>query len=154
MAEGNRLPSVPKFQLSGAATYQWQLRQGSRAFVTGSFQHIGSHYTAIDDHAGGVGPACAGQPFGCVDLNSFAGDTIGGPLTQSIFRFDPELPAYSILNLRVGLSRENWEVALYANNVLDERAFTALDRERGTRARVGYLTNQPRTLGATLRFNY
>src|SRR2546427_3577201 len=34
------------------------------------------------------------------------------------------------------------------------RAFMALDRERGTRARVGYLTNQPRTAGVTLRFNY
>jgi len=38
--------------------------------------------------------------------------------------------------------------------VTDERAFLALDRERGTRARVGYLTNQPRTAGVTLRFNY
>ena len=40
------------------------------------------------------------------------------------------------------------------NNVTDERAYLALDRERGTRARVGYLTNQPRTFGLTLGFNY
>ncbi len=39
-----------------------------------------------------------------------------------------------------------WDLALFCNNLTDERAFLALDRERGTRARIGYLTNQPRTL--------
>jgi iron complex outermembrane receptor protein len=56
--------------------------------------------------------------------------------------------------VRVGLTRANWETALYVNNVTDERALLALDRERGTRARVGYLTNQPRTAGVTFTFNY
>jgi iron complex outermembrane receptor protein len=142
---GNRLPSVPKVQASAAITYGWQVGGGSRAFVTGSYQFVGSHFTAIDDQAAG---------FGTVNLNSFGPNTIGGPLTQSTFTFDPELPSYNILNLRVGLIRANWEVAAFANNLTDERAFLALDRERGTRARVGYLTNQPRTFGTTLRFNY
>jgi iron complex outermembrane receptor protein len=87
-------------------------------------------------------------------LNSFSGDTIGGPLTQDVFTFNPELPAYHLVNVRAGLIRDTWELAVFVNNVTDERAFLALDRERGTRARVGYLTNQPRTMGATLRFNY
>jgi len=50
--------------------------------------------------------------------------------------------------------RANWEAAVFVNNVTDERAFLALDRERGLLARVGYLTNQPRTFGLTLTFNY
>jgi iron complex outermembrane receptor protein len=145
--DGNRLPSVPRVQAAAAVTYGWQLRPGSQAFVTGTFQHVGSRFTQIDDHAPGVG---------LVDMTGFEaedGATIGGPLTQTTFRFDPELPSYSLVNLRAGVIRQDWEVALYANNVTDERAFLALDRERGTRARVGYLTNQPRTLGVTLRFN-
>lgn len=155
MAAGNRLPSVPRVQVSAAATYQVQVSQGSRAFVTASYQHVGSRLTEIGDHGTGICPASQPNcPFGTVDLNSFAGDTIGGPLTQSTFTFDPELPAYNLVNLRTGLMRENWEVAVFLNNVTDERAFLALDRERGTRARVGYLTNQPRTGGVTLRFNY
>jgi iron complex outermembrane receptor protein len=148
MEAGNRLPSVPQVKVAAAATYGWQVGAGSRAFVTGSYQHVGSRFTEIGDHAPGVGT---------VDMTGFEdedGATIGGPLTQSIFTFDPELPAYNILNLRVGLLRAPWEVALYANNVTDERAFLALDRERGTRARVGYLTNPPRTFGVSLRFNY
>lgn len=143
--EGNRLPSVPRVQASAAATYRWPMMGGSMAFVTGSFQHVGSRFTQIDDHAAG---------FGTVDLNSFAPNTIGGPLTQSTFSFEPELPAYSLLNFRIGLNRGNWEAALFANNLTDERALLALDRERGTRARVGYLTNQPRTIGVNFRFDY
>jgi len=142
---GNRLPSVPRVQASAAATYGWPVSPGSRVFVTASYQLTGSHYTLIDDQGAG---------FGTVDLNSFGANTIGGPLTQSAFRFDPLLPAYGIANLRVGLTREQWEVAVFANNLTDERALLALDRERGTLARVGYLTNQPRTMGITLRLTY
>jgi iron complex outermembrane recepter protein len=47
-----------------------------------------------------------------------------------------------------------WEAALYINNIWDERAFLSLDRERGTSARVAYLTNPPRTFGVTLRMNF
>jgi iron complex outermembrane receptor protein len=156
--DGNRLPSVPRFQAAAGATHQWELGSGSRAFLSGTFQHVGSRFTAIDDYGTGFCPPA--QPtcrFGTVDLLSFergGGATIGGPLMDTVFTFDPELPAYNLVNLRVGVIRDAWEVAVYLNNVFDERAFLALDRERGSRARVGYLTNQPRTGGVTLRFNY
>jgi iron complex outermembrane receptor protein len=143
--EGNRLPTVPEVQVVLAATYQWQVGQGSLAYVTGTYQHTGSRFTQVGDQEAG---------FGTVNLLSFAPNTIGGPLTASTFRFDPELPSYDIVNLRVGLLRGNWDLALYANNLTDERALLALDQERGTRARVGYLTNQPRTFGLTARFNF
>ena len=153
--EGNRLPSVPKLQLTGALTYGFDVSGGSHASITGSFQHVGSRYTAINDQGLGVcPPADPTCKFGTVWLNSFAGDTIGGPLTQDVFTFDPLLPAYTLFNLRVGVRRASWEVGLFVNNLADERAFLALDRERGTRARVGYLTNQPRTVGVSLRFDY
>ena len=163
--DGNRLPSVPRLKAAAGATYRWDVVPGSRAFVSGSFQHVGSRFTAIDDHGRGqCWPTnLANCPFGIVDLTQFEragasrsppGATIGGPLTDTLFTFNPELPAYNIANLRVGLTRQNWELAVFLDNVFDERAFLALDRERGSRARVGYLTNQPRTVGATLRFNY
>jgi iron complex outermembrane receptor protein len=145
IVDGNRLPSVPKVQFNAAATYGWSVGAGSRAFLSGSYQHVGSRFTLIDDEVPGVGT---------VNLNSFGANTIGGPLTQSTFTFNPELPAYNLVGLRVGVTRASWEVAVFGNNLTDERAFLALDRERGLRARVGYLTNQPRTFGVTLGFNY
>lgn len=144
--EGNRLPSVPKFSAAAAATYRWDLSDGLPAFLTGSFQHVGSRITQIDDHVPGVGT---------VDLTTFGPDgTIGGPLSPSTFTFDPELPSYTVLNARMGVITGGWEIALFANNIADERAFLALDRERGTLARVGYLTNQPRTFGVSLRYDH
>ncbi|HZI67159.1 MAG TPA: TonB-dependent receptor, partial [Thermoanaerobaculia bacterium] len=82
------------------------------------------------------------------------GATIGGPLTQNTFRFNPELPAYDIINARVGVRFDHFDIAIFGNNLTDERAFLALDRERGLLARVGYLTNQPRTFGITTRIDF
>lgn len=160
MAAGNRLPSAPRVQASAAATYGWPVGPRSRAYVTGSYRHVGSRYTSIDDQGFSIAcpPSQPSCPFGSVYLNSFGDNTIGGPMSgpqpDTTFRFNPQLPAYNMFNLRVGLIRSDWELAAFLNNVTDERAFLALDRERGTRARVGYLTNQPRTAGVTLRFNY
>jgi iron complex outermembrane receptor protein len=143
--EGNRLPSVPQFQMAAAASYRWRMRGGSLGYLTANYQHVGSRYTQVGDEEPG---------FGSVNLLSFAPNNIGGPLTQATFTFDPLMPSYDIVNARLGLLRGRWDIALYANNVTDERAFLALDRERGKRARVGYLTNQPRTFGITARFNF
>ena len=79
---------------------------------------------------------------------------IGGPLTQGSFTFNPKLPPYDIINLRVGILKNRWDTAFYVNNATNETALLALDQERGTRARVGFLTNQPRTYGVSTRVNF
>ncbi|HEU4522671.1 MAG TPA: TonB-dependent receptor [Thermoanaerobaculia bacterium] len=142
--EGNRLPSVPEFQMAAAATFRWPMRSGIAGYATGVYQHVGSRYTQIGDQEAG---------FGTVDISAFGGD-IGGPFTQNIITFDPELPAYDLLNLRLGILHGQWDTALFVNNVTDERAFLALDIERGSRARVSYMTNQPRTIGISTRVNF
>jgi len=65
-----------------------------------------------------------------------------------------EHSAASLANVRMGVRRAVWEYAVFVNNLTAEHAMLALDRERGTRARVGYLTNQPRTFGVSLGYNY
>jgi iron complex outermembrane receptor protein len=141
---GKRLPTVPEFQASVVANYQWAVRDTWLGYLTGIYQYVGSRFTQIGDQAVG---------FGIVDLNSFGANTIGGPLTQSTFRFNPELPAYEITNLRLGVISGRWDVAVFVNNLFDENALLALDQERGTRARVGFLVSQPRTFGVTARVN-
>jgi iron complex outermembrane receptor protein len=142
---GNRLPTVPENQAAAAATYHWTASQNWAGYLTGVWQYVGSRFTQIGDQAAG---------FGTVNLNSFAPNTIGGPLTASTFTFNPELPAYNIINVRLGVLKGKFDTALFVNNVTDERALLALDQERGTRARVGYLTNQPRTIGISTRVNF
>ncbi len=53
--EGNRLPSVPEFQLSANATYSWPMGERVDGFITGVYQHVGSRYTQIADQADGFG---------------------------------------------------------------------------------------------------
>jgi iron complex outermembrane receptor protein len=143
--KGNRLPTVPEFQMAAAATYRFKVTGDWTGYTTGTYQHVGSRFTQIGDQADG---------FGSVNLLAFAPNSIGGPLTQSTFTFDPELPSYNLVNLRVGFLYERWDIALFINNVTDERALLALDQERGTLARVGYLTNQPRTIGVSTRVRF
>ena len=141
--EGQRLPTTPLFQTTAAATWRWLMGRWV-GYLSGTFQHVGSRFTQIGDQAAG---------FGTVDLLALT-HTIGGPLTQGTFSFDPELPAYNILNLRVGVLTGVWDIAFFVNNVTDERALLALDQERGTLARVGYLTNPPRRFGVAARFDF
>ena len=143
--KGNRLPTVPEFQLAAAGNYQWLMQNDWLGYVTATYKHVGSRYTQVGDQAEG---------FGTVNLLAFEPNTIGGPLTQDTFTFNPELPAYDLLNLRIGITNAKWDVALFINNITDERAFLALDQERGTLARVGYLTNQPRQFGISTRVNF
>ena len=143
---GNRLPSVAKVQAAAAATYRRPMRGGSQGFLSGTINHMGDRYTLMED-----------VPLGdqaTLNINSFAPNTIGGPLTTNSFTYTPRMPAYTTANMRMGLSRGIWETAFYINNLADTRALLAMDRERGTRARVGYLVNQPRTFGVSMTFSY
>jgi iron complex outermembrane receptor protein len=143
--EGNRLPTSPEFQVSASATYSWPLAATLEGFANLTVQHVGSSYTQLADQEPGVGcVGCAGAP----GFFPFGDPTIGS------FTFEPELPSYEIGNLRFGVKSDAWEAALFVNNVWDERALLSLDRERGFRARVGYLTNMPRTYGVSVRLNF
>ena len=147
---GRRLPTTPRFQAAAAATWRWPAGGGWVGYVSGTFQHVGSRFTQVGDQAAG---------FGSVDLTALSpalrpGAFIGGPLTQGSFTFDPELPAYNILNTRIGFLNGRWDIAFFVDNVADERALLALDQERGTLARVGYLTNRPRSFGVNTRIDF
>lgn len=137
--DGNRLPTVPEFQLSATATYFRPITNRLEGFVTATVQHVGSRFTQLSDQAEGFG--------------EIALIPIGDP-TIDAFRFDPELDPYQIGNIRIGIVSELWEAAFFVTNVWDEVAELSLDRERGGAARIGILTNQPRTFGLTLRSSF
>ncbi|HEX8256919.1 MAG TPA: TonB-dependent receptor, partial [Allosphingosinicella sp.] len=140
IAEGNRLPSVPKFQISANASYSWPIdANGTDAFVAASFQHIGSRFTQPGDQENNPRTFVHGLPFG------------GAPATAST-TLDLKLPDYQLVNLSAGVEMDNGiDVIAYVNNVFDENALLSFDRERGGRARLGFSTNQPRTFGVTVR---
>jgi iron complex outermembrane recepter protein len=149
--EGNRLPTSPELQAAGSVSYTFPMSTSLESYVRFTVQHVGSSFTQLADQEPGFGiitnvanpPAGAGR---LIDL--------GGIPPNTTVNFDAELPAYDVANLRWGIRADTWEGAFYVNNLTDERALLSIDRERGRSARVGYLTNQPRTYGVNFRLKF
>ena len=120
-----------------------EVQPGALAYVTGTYRHIGSRFTQVGD-----------EDLGTLDLLSFGANTLGGPLTMSTFAYETKLPGYDLVNLRVGLRRGKWDVSAFLNNLFDERALLSFDQERGTRARIAFMTNQPRSFGLSTRVDF
>jgi outer membrane receptor protein involved in Fe transport len=140
LRDGNRLASVPELQFAATAAYNFDLG-GNDAYVAATFQHVGTRFTQPSDQENNPRSFVSGLPFGGA---SGADPTV----------VDLELPDYQILNLTAGIDFERWALIGYINNVTDENALLAFDRERGGRARLGFHTNQPRTVGVTARFRF
>jgi iron complex outermembrane receptor protein len=141
LRDGNRLPTVPKFQTSIVLGYQRDITNTAlTAFSNLTWQYVGKRYTQISDQEN--------DPR-LTPLFPNVGAT-----TVSALSFPLALPSYDIVNLRIGVRGEGWEVAGFVNNLGNERAHLAIDRERGLRARYGFITNPPRTYGATVRKSF
>ena len=141
--KGNRLASVPEWQAAATAAYYWPITwgEGMEAFVAGSIQHVGTRFTQPGDQRPGAGNVVSGLAF-------------GGATGAAVTALDLELEEYTLLNLNAGIQNDIWGVTLFANNVTDENADLSFDRERGGRARLAFSTNQPRTIGVTVRRNF
>jgi iron complex outermembrane recepter protein len=139
--DGNRLPSVPKFQLSANATYTRPIDMmgGGDAFFAASFQHVGSRYTQPSDQENNPRSFVSGLAF-------------GGATGMQATVVDLKLPDYQLVNLSAGVELESGlDIIAYISNVFDENALLSFDRERGGRARLGFSVGQPRTFGVTVR---
>lgn len=137
--EGNRLPSVPKFQMAASVTYGQRFSDNADWYVNASFQHVGSRYTQPADQENNPRTFSHGLPVFGMDGSE-----------QTVVNL--KLPSYGLVNVSAGLEFDRGlDVVLYVNNLLDENPKLAFDRERGGRARLGYHVGQPRTIGITVR---
>lgn len=140
--EGNRLPSVPKFQFSASGSYEWPVGDSADAYIAASYSHVGSRFTQPADQEDNPRTFVHGLPFG------------GAPATAST-TVDLLLDSYDLVNISAGIDFESGlSLVIYANNVFDENALLSFDRERGGRARLGYRVGTPRTFGLTARQSF
>ncbi len=121
--KGDRLPGVPDVNLSAFAQYTVPLSIADlSAFARVDVSHTGGSTTTFN------ALSRANR------LPSY---------------FTP--PAYSLLNLRLGIEKEQWSATLFVDNVADKRAIVLVDNaavtERITR-------NRPRTIGFQVRVNF
>jgi iron complex outermembrane receptor protein len=153
LANGNRLPTAPKAQAAASVGYALPVMENRDFFANLTVQYVGSSFSQFENEEPGFGRICAGCPS-ATNPNAARLIVLGGPLSTSLITFNPELPSYTLANLRFGLKSDRWQVAGYINNITDKNAELALDYERGRSARVGFLTNQPRTYGVYGRYEF
>lgn len=139
LRDGNRLPTVPEFQAAFSLNYVHEIEGNWTPFANLTWQYVGDRFTQISD-----------QEDNPRSVSLF---DIGDP-TVSTLSFPLELPDYQVVNLRGGIRYGDFEAAIFVQNLTDERAWLSVDRERGLRARYGYQTNQPRTIGLTIRKSF
>lgn len=142
VANGNRLASVPKFQISASVNYSFEVAPDTEAYVNASVQHVGTRFTQPGDQIDTPRTFVHNLPF-------------GGAPANSATTVDLELDSYQLVNLSAGIDfPNNVGVTFYINNLTDENAQLGFDRERGGRARLAFNTNQPRTFGLTGRIKF
>jgi iron complex outermembrane receptor protein len=140
--EGNRLPTVPKFQIAATAAYTTRFSDNADFYVNASVQHVGSRYTQPSDQENNPRTFAHGLP-------------VFGMTGDEVTTLDLKLPSYQLVNLSAGLEFDNGvEVVAYVNNLFDENARLSFDRERGGRARLGFNVGTPRTVGITTRIKF
>ena len=138
--KGNRIPSVPDWQLSGSATYAFPGFLGaSESYLSTSWQYVGESITQSGDQ---------------VHSGEFVHNLPYGDPTQNSTAVDLFLDPYHLLNLSAGLVYRNLEFTAYVRNITDENPRLSFDRERGGRARLGYRVGQPRTFGVVTRMRF
>ena len=141
--KGNRLPSVPDWQLSASATYTFPgILRADEGYLTAAWQYVGSQITQPGDQVEGAGTFTHNLPG------------FGGLTGNETTTLDLELDPYHLINLSTGLVYRNLEFMLYVKNLTDKNARLSFDRERGGRARLSYRVIQPRTFGLVTRMYF
>ncbi len=140
--DGNRIPSVPDWQISGSATYTLPgLLSARGSYLSASWQFVGDSITQSGDQVPGREVFSHGLPY-------------RGASADEATEVDLLLDSYHLFNLSAGLVYDNIEFTAYVKNITDENVRLSFDRERGGRARLAYRVGQPRTFGVVTRMRF
>jgi outer membrane receptor protein involved in Fe transport len=124
--KGDELNYVPNVKLNATMDYTRPLSDSRSAYMTLSYQHTGT-------------------------TQLFYKQAANIPTTRSL-----SADAYDTVNLRIGVVAEKWEVAVFANNLLDEFATSYSDSitPNGPGGWVNDTVIRPRTIGLNARFKF
>jgi outer membrane receptor protein involved in Fe transport len=137
--DGNRLPSVPRFQVTASGSYEFPVTDSLTGFVNASVQHVGDRYTQPADQENNPRTFVHNLPF------------LGAPASAAT-TVNLKLPSYELANISAGVeSADGLTITAFVNNLTNENARLSFDRERGGRARLGFAVNTPRTYGVSVR---
>jgi iron complex outermembrane recepter protein len=145
---GSPLALSPKFQGNVRVRYEWETKSGLQPFVQAGFHHVGSTVTSVVSNTN-ILLAC-NAPYTNCGRNA----TINGVLVRpgDAIQLQPTAfnqPSYRTLDASFGISKDNWSISIYGDNLSDARPQLFTSANDGEK-RV--TTSRPRTLG--LRVSY
>ncbi len=124
--KGDKLPFAPRLTGNFNAQYAWDIAPSTTMYVRADFQHVGERVSQFP--------------------------VLGADGTRSVEKWRV-LPAYSIVNARVGVNYKKYDFAIFGNNLTNTAAnfgdVNALSAELAGRPR--YMRNRPITVGLSAR---
>jgi iron complex outermembrane receptor protein len=154
---GAQLPYSAEFSGNIRARYYFELDDGYEGYVNGSVSYTGDRLAGMtmdafvtEDATRLVYGTGSGLPiqteaavYDGVTYEDSNGDVFqGGRYIQE---------SYAIANVSVGITKDDWKVELYVDNLTDESAVLYIDTQQFTPKVV---TNRPRTVGMRLSFDF
>jgi iron complex outermembrane receptor protein len=154
---GAQLPYSAEFSGNIRARYFFELNDGYEGYVNGSVSYTGDRLAGMTMDAFvtedatrlvyGVGSGLPIQSESAVYDGVTYQDTNGDVFQGG--RYIQE--SYAIANVSVGITKDDWKVELYIDNLTDESAVLYIDTQQFTPKVV---TNRPRTVGLRLSFDF
>src|SRR5262249_20334722 len=117
--------------------YDWRVFNEINAFAGVHLQYSDATHTGFQDPSPPVTPPVYVPGAAC-----------GGP----VLCYEPSnVPAYMLVDLPAGLSKDAWRVEFWARNLSNKWYWTAADRVNDTILRY---TGMPRTYGVTVSYKF
>ena len=142
---GSPLSNSPKFQANIRMRYETELASGLKPYFQASFRHVGSSISSIIDNVSIRYPtfnATAGY-VASVPV-TYNGVTIRpGDIVTPLRASQPQA-SYNTFSAAIGVSRDDWTLELFAENLTDERPELY---KSGNDGELRITTSRPRTIG-------
>lgn len=170
---GSRLPWTPEFSGNLRARYDFDLDTfGAQGYVRGGVSYTGDsralstcnayfiedvanqiygHRTSLQivEEGGFCGTPLTGDDLASVVDKSFVAVDSNGDTRFKAARYKQE--SYTLVNLAVGMHKDNWGAELFIDNAFDEHAQLNINAADWT---PSVTTNRPRTIGLRLTYDY
>jgi iron complex outermembrane receptor protein len=154
---GEHFPSAPVFGAHLDGEYDWKLSNGMTAFIGATASYTSSTNSFFVNNSptpafSNVGPNGPDPAFGgYVTCNGSPSATPVGPCPTNHPNDPLKVPAYTLVDLRLGIERDNWSFQVWGRNVGNTWYWTAADHVNDVLLRY---TGMPATYGATLNVKF
>jgi outer membrane receptor protein involved in Fe transport len=103
----------PRFEGSLRARYDWEVGNGYKAYVQGGVRYMGSMFNQPATYASGAGVIIP---------------------NTTLLRY--QMPGYATVDAAIGVTKDNWNVEFYTENLTDNHASTLTNSEQFIKSEV------------------